>query len=88
MNTPPYAPTRCGGRDLFESLDRPTLRPLPETEWEYAKWDLCRVGIDYHVEVDGFYYSVPHALIRAEVDVRITTRIVEVIAHPQIPGCV
>lgn len=43
-----------------------------------AEWRLARVELDYHVEVEGFYYSVPHALIRAQVDLRITSRIVEV----------
>ena len=38
----------------------------------------ARVGLDYHLEIEGFYYSVPHALIRAQVDARITSRIIEV----------
>jgi transposase len=78
MNSRPMRRLAVSRRDLFESLDRPALQPLPETEWEYAEWRLVRVGIDYHVEVEGFYYSVPHALIRAEVDVRFTARIVEI----------
>jgi transposase len=53
------------------------LRPLPQTDWEFAEWRLARVGLDYHVEAGGFYYSVPHALLRAEIDVRITARTVE-----------
>ncbi len=65
-------------RDLFESVERPVLRPLPEADWQYAEWRLARVGLDYHVEVDGFYYSVPHALIRAQVDTRLTERTLEV----------
>jgi transposase len=47
---------------------------LPDADWEFAEWRLARVSLDYHVEVDGFYYSVPHTLIRAEVDVRTTWR--------------
>jgi transposase len=39
---------------------------------------LARVGIDYHVEAEGFFYSVPHALIREQVDTRITTRTIEI----------
>ena len=78
MNTRPMRRLGVSRRDLFESLDRPALHPLPEMEWEYAEWRLVRVGIDYHVEVEDFYYSVPHALIRAEVDVRFTARIVEI----------
>jgi transposase len=64
--------------DLFANVDRPALRALPATDYEFAEWRLARVGIDYHVEVDSFYYSVPHALIRAEVDLRITSRTIEV----------
>lgn len=52
-------------RELFESIERPALKPLPEADWEYAEWRLARVELDYHVEVDGFYYSVPHALMEA-----------------------
>jgi transposase len=65
-------------RELFESVERPALRPLPETDWEYAEWRLARVAPDYHVEVEAFFYSVPHALIRQEVDVRITRHMIEV----------
>jgi transposase len=70
-------------RDLFDSLDRPALKPLPDLDWDYAEWRLARVGLDYHVEVDGFYYSVPHALIRAEVDLRLSERTVEIFHRGQ-----
>jgi hypothetical protein len=67
--------------DLFVSVERPALRALPASDYEFAEWRLARVGLDYHVEIDGFYYSVPHALIHAQVDVRITSRIIEVFHH-------
>jgi transposase len=35
------------------------------------------VHIDYHVEVAGHYYSVPHTLLRRELDVRLTATTVE-----------
>ena len=65
-------------KDLFTSIERPALRPLPPADYEFAEWRLARIGLDYHVEIEGFYYSVPHALIRAQVEVRITTRTIEV----------
>jgi transposase len=65
-------------RDLLDSLERPALSPLPEQDYEYAEWRLARVGLDYHIEVAGFFYSVPHALIREQVDVRLTERTLEV----------
>jgi transposase len=69
--------------ELFASIERGALRPLPASEYEFAEWRLARVGVDYHVEVEGFYYSVPHALIRAQVDVRLTNRTIEVFHRGQ-----
>jgi len=65
-------------RQLFEAIERPVMQPLPQDDFEYAEWHLARVGIDYHVEIKGFLYSVPHALIREQVDTRITARTIEV----------
>ncbi|WIW91049.1 IS21 family transposase (plasmid) [Sphingobium sp. V4] len=77
MNTRPMRKLGVSRADLLETLDRPALRPLPPTDYEYAEWKLVRVGLDYHVEVEGFYYSVPHALIRQQVDARITSSTVD-----------
>src|SRR5208283_3738289 len=52
-------------RQLFETIERPAMQSLPEQDYEYAEWRFARVGIDYHVEAEGFFYSVPHALIRS-----------------------
>jgi len=65
-------------RALFEQLDRPALQPLPAEPYEYAEWKRCRVNLDYHVEIGKHYYSVPHQLIRQEVEARITTATVEI----------
>jgi len=65
-------------RQLFEAVELPVMQKLPEQEYEYAEWRLARVGIDYHVEVDEFFYSVPHALLREQVDTRATTRTIEI----------
>src|SRR5271154_2258726 len=66
-------------RELFEKVERAALNGLPAEDWEFAEWRRARVNLDYHIEVHEFLYSVPHALIRAEVEVRVTARIVEVI---------
>ena len=51
--------------------------PLPSQPYEYAEWKKPKVNIDYHVEVDGHYYSVPYRLVREKIDVRITSTTVE-----------
>ncbi|MEJ2724943.1 MAG: IS21 family transposase [Deltaproteobacteria bacterium] len=62
---------------LYESIDKPALKPLPLHRYEYAEWRKARVNIDYHVEVDRHYYSVPYQLIREQVDLRLTATAVE-----------
>lgn len=65
----------------FELLDQPALGPLPVQAYEYGEWQAKRVGLDYHIEVEGHYYSVPHALIRQAVEVRLTANLIEVYAR-------
>ncbi|WP_287161630.1 hypothetical protein [Mesorhizobium sp.] len=61
-------------RDLFEAMERLALAVLPAEEYEFAEWRLARVSTDYHVEFERYFYSVPHSLIREQVDVRATSR--------------
>jgi transposase len=65
-------------RVLFEGLERSALKPLPAEPYVFAEWKECRVGLDYHVEIEKHYYSVPHQLLREKVWARITARTVEV----------
>ncbi|HWE79305.1 MAG TPA: IS21 family transposase [Pseudolabrys sp.] len=65
-------------RALFEDLERSALKPLPAEPYVFAEWKECRVGLDYHVEIEKHYYSVPHPLLRERVWARITARTVEV----------
>ena len=64
-------------RSLYETIDRPALRPLPSSPYEYAEWKTARVNIDYHIEIDGHYYSVPYQLVKEQVDVRFTATTIE-----------
>ena len=65
-------------RELFEELDRPALRPLPNEPYEIATWKTAKVNIDYHVEFEKHFYSVPSRLLRAQVEIRATERLVEI----------
>ncbi|MEK6768893.1 MAG: IS21 family transposase [Gemmatimonadota bacterium] len=79
LNARPFqklAGSRCS---LFETLERPALRPLPATRYVYATWKKARVNIDYHITVEGHGYSVPYTLVRQEVDVRLTSTTVEIL---------
>lgn len=54
----------------FEALDQPALKPLPTERYEYLEFKLARVNIDYHIEFDKHYYSVPHHLVKSQVEVQ------------------
>ncbi len=70
-------------QQLFEELDRPALRPLPERPYEFAIWKTAKVNIDYHIAFEGHYYSVPYALVRQEVRIRASESLIQVFHHSQ-----
>jgi len=77
LNARPFKKLPGSRQHLFETLDRPALRPLPVQPYEYAEWKHARVNIDYHVDVEGHYYSVPYALVKQQLDVRLSAQVVE-----------
>jgi transposase len=90
LNARPFQKLPGSRKSAFEALDKPTLKPLPATPYEYAEWKQAKPGIDYHVEVAKRYYSVPHRFIGHVLDVRASASVVEVFhkgqriaAHPR-----
>ena len=78
INQRPFKKLPGSRASQFETLDRPALRPLPATAYVFAEWSKARVHIDYHVEVDHHYYSVPHPLVGRELHARASAHTVEV----------
>jgi len=78
LNDRPFKKLDGCRRSLFEELDKPALRPLPERPYEYGIWKRGKVNIDYHVEVDHHYYSVPYQLVGQLYEARLTASTVEV----------
>ena len=80
-------------RELYERLDRPALKPLPRERYEMWEWKTCTVNIDYHVELDNNFYSIPYQLVYEHVETRRTASVVEVwfkgkrvTSHPRLKG--
>jgi transposase len=78
LNNRPSRYLGASRRALFEEVERSALKSLPVEPYVFAAWKECRVGLDYHVEVEKHYYSAPHTLLREKVWARITARTVEV----------
>ncbi len=81
LNDRPFQKLPGTRRALFEATDRPALRPLPATRYEYAEWRTAKVNIDYHIAVAKHCNSVPYTLVRATVDVRRTATMCEILHH-------
>lgn len=64
-------------RELFDQVDKPVMRRLPAEPYQYAEWSRAKVGVDYHVKVDGHFYSVPYRLIGTRLEIRQSAAAVE-----------
>jgi transposase len=83
LNERPFKKLPGSRQSQFVALDQPALRPLPAQAYEYAEWRMARVSLDYHVEVDKHYYSVPHSLLRQQLEVRLSEKTVELFHRGQ-----
>jgi transposase len=83
LNAQPFQKREDSRRIVFDTIERAALRPLPAQPYEHAAWKKAKVHLDYHVEFERRYYSVPHALVGKTVDLRITERAVEVLHRGQ-----
>ena len=65
-------------KSLFEELEKPALLPLPSRRFEIALWKKAKANIDYHVELEGSYYSIPYKNRGVELVIRYTESTVEI----------
>lgn len=83
LNQRPFKKLPGTRRSQFEQLDKPALRSLPAHPYQYADIKQARVHIDYHIEYDKHYYSVPHYLVKEKVEVQATQTTVAIYRHGQ-----
>lgn len=78
LNDKPFKKLPGSRRSTFESLEKPALKPLPTHPYEFKVIEHAQVRLDYHVEVDKHYYSVPHHYINQRVEYQLTQRCVAI----------
>jgi transposase len=78
LNHRPFRKREGTRASLFEALDRPALQSLPASRYLMAEWKTVRASIDYHVEIDRHYYSVPYQLAGQQLEARFTAATVEI----------
>ena len=79
LNDRPFQKLHGSRSSMFAQTDQPALQSLPAARYELARFRAVKVHIDYHVEVEGHRYSVPHSHVGQNLEARITARAVEVL---------
>jgi len=79
LNDRPFRKLEGNRRKAFENIDKPALKPLPSRPYELAELKIACANINYHVEFDHHYYSLPYQLVRKEVIIRATSETVEIL---------
>jgi len=77
FNSQQFQKMKTSRRELFETIDKPALKSLPEYQYEYATWKKAKINIDYHFVFDEHYYSVPYQYIHEIIEIRATTTTIE-----------
>jgi transposase len=78
-NSKPMFKTKLSRRDLFETYEHNTLKPLPVRKYDFKKFSTATVQINYHIYLkeDGRYYSVPYRFRGNKISIIYTNTIVE-----------
>lgn len=77
VNNQSFQKMKTSRRELFESVDKPALKPLPKDRYQYAEWVNAKIHIDYHFAFDDHFYCVPYQYIHHPVQIRATSKTVE-----------
>ncbi len=83
LNTRLFRKLPGSRQSAYDALDRPALKLLPRSPYEFARYYKARVNIDYHIAIDEHFYSVPHALVQQELEARVTAVSVEIFHRGQ-----
>ena len=84
LNSRPFRALPGNRKEAFKTLDQPALKALPKHPYEYVEIRRCRVNIDYHIEFQRHYYSVPHQYVGEQVDLHAGERLVQIYFRQQL----
>lgn len=90
LNERPFKRLPGNRRQAFEQLDQPALKPLPRQPYQYLDIKTVKVNIDYHVEYQRHFYSVPYPYVGERLELHASDTLVQlyfrrkaVASHPR-----
>jgi transposase len=93
FNAKPFQKKEGSRLSNYRGDEKEFMQSLPASPYELAVWKKLIPGFNYHICFEKNYYSVPSQYIKQEMDVRITSSVVEVFSggiricsHPRLHG--
>jgi len=81
VNHKPFKQLKGTRQQWFESIDKPALLPLPQKAYQYTDIKRVKVNIDYHLQYDQHFYSVPHHLVGEKLELHAKEHLIELYFH-------
>jgi transposase len=81
VNNKPFKQLKGTRQQWFESIDKPALLPLPRQAYQYTDIKIVKVNIDYHLQYDQHFYSVPHQLVGEKLELHAKEHLIELYFH-------
>jgi transposase len=78
LNERPMSVVGKSRYELFNEIDKPALQPLPSRKFQIFTFKSATVHIDYHVDVEKSFYSVPYKLLHQKVEAKYNNHTVEI----------
>jgi len=78
LNQRPFQKLPGSRHSQFLEIDKPALKPLPATRYDYAAWKKVKAGFNYHIEIEKHHYSVPFTVANKELHARYNNQTVEI----------
>ena len=78
LNQRPFQKLPGSRLEQYQQHEKAALHPLPSHRYEFARWKQAKLGVDYHIDLSGHYYSAPYRLIKQTLTIRYTKTLVEI----------
>ena len=78
LNDEPFQKREGSRRIVFNEEEKNKLIPLRYPRYQLSEWKTATVQLNYHIQVNRMYYSVPYEYVQSDVDIRVTKDLIEV----------
>ena len=78
LNNEPFQKKSGSRRSVFEEEETSYLTPVRQPDFQLTDWRIAKVALNYHIQIDRNYYSVPYEYVQCQVEVRLTQNLIEV----------